>query len=488
MRRAKIVCTIGPASESPLALRQLMEAGMDVARLNLSHSDQAWHTELVGRIRSVSAEVGRPVGILWDLSGPKLRVGKMQQGGVNLQPGEEIVLTTREVIGHDKEIPVQYAHLPEHVRPGERILMDDGLLEVQVLAAEGADVRCRVIVGGVLDSNKGLNLPNASLAIPAITPKDRDDLKLGISLQVDWVALSFVRTADEVYELKEMIHEFAPNEPPTPVISKIEKPEAWHNIDSLIEASDGVMVARGDLGIETSPEQVPIMQKEIIAKCNVAGRPVITATQMLESMIHNPRPTRAEASDVANAVLDGSDAVMLSGETAAGLYPAETVRTMARIVEYAEVETATLGRARQPRGTIRCCSIAEAVSHAATETASDLGAAAVITPTVSGYTARMIARYRPAAPIVAVSPSPVTLRRLTLVWGVCPVLSRRTNNTDEMTADAVRAGVEHGWVQPGQLVVITGGTAGSPPGTTNMMTVRVVAKRQQAPSGSQTSG
>jgi len=473
MRRTKIVCTIGPASESEEVLRRLIDAGMDVVRLNLSHSDQAWHTAALGRIRALSAAMGRPVGILWDLSGPKLRVGKMQEGGVELVPGQEIVLTTRPIIGHAGEVPVQYAHLPEHVRPGERILLDDGLLEVQVVEAAGTDVRARVVTGGILQSNKGLNLPNASLAIPAITPKDRDDLRLGLSLGVDWVALSFVRTADEVRQLKSLIREYAPDAVPTPVISKIEKPEAIQNIDSLIEESDGIMVARGDLGIETSPEEVPIMQKRIIRKCNLAGKPVITATQMLESMIHSPRPTRAEASDVANAILDGTDAVMLSGETAAGEYPVEAVETMARIALYAEREATGAWRARRQMP-VQCCNIAEAVSHASTETAADLGAAAIITPTVSGYTAFMVAKYRPEAPIVAVTPNEETQRRLTLVWGVCPLLAKRTENTDEMTADAVRTAVAHGCVKPGELVVLTGGAAGSTPGTTNMMTVRVV--------------
>lgn len=473
MRRTKIVCTIGPASESEETLRRLIEAGMDVARLNLSHGDQAWHSAAVRRIRALSAAMDRPIGILWDLSGPKLRVGKMQEGGVELVPGQEIALTTRPILGRPGEVPVQYAHLPEHVRPGERILMDDGLLEVQVLETAGTEVRARVITGGILRSNKGLNLPNASLAIPAITPKDRDDLRLGLSLGVDWVAISFVRTAAEVRELKALIRGYAPNAPQTPVISKIEKPEAIQNIDSLVEESDGIMVARGDLGIETSPEEVPIMQKRIIYKCNLAGKPVITATQMLESMIHSPRPTRAEASDVANAILDGTDAVMLSGETAAGEYPVEAVETMARIALSAEREARGRWQARRHMP-VQCCSIAEAVSHASTETAANLGAAAIIAPTVSGYTGYMVAKFRPEAPIVAVTPSQETQRRLTLVWGVCPLLAKRTENTDEMTADAMRVAVAYGCVKPGDLVVLTGGTAGSTPGTTNMMTVRVV--------------
>jgi pyruvate kinase len=474
MRRTKIVCTIGPASESAERLQQLIEAGMDVARLNLSHADQAWHGAIVARIREVSAAVGRPVGILWDLSGPKLRVGQMPEGGIVLVPGEEVVLTARPIVGHGQEIPVQYSHLPEHVRPGERILMDDGLLEVQVIEATDVDIHCRVITGGILLSNKGMNLPHASLAIPAITPKDRDDLRFGLALGVDWVALSFVRTAQEVHELKALIAEAAPGALPTPVISKIEKPEALQNIDGIIEASDGIMVARGDLGIETAPEAVPIMQKQIIEKCNTAGKPVVTATQMLESMVRNPRPTRAEASDVANAILDGTDAVMLSGETAAGQYPVESVRVMVRIAEHAERVAVDSWRARL-RQPVQCCNIAEAVSHASTETAADLAAAAIVTPTNSGYTATMVAKYRPEAPIVAVTPNEEVQRRLTLVWGVCPLLAKRTENTDEMTADAVRAAVRYGWVEPGQIAVITGGAAGSPPGTTNMMAVRQVS-------------
>ncbi len=472
MRRAKIVCTIGPASESPHVLRRLIEAGMDVARLNLSHGDHAWHRAAVRTIREASAEAGRAVGILWDLSGPKLRVGRVQAGGMHLELGTEVVLTTRPIEGRGREVPVQYGNLPEHVKPGEHILMADGLLELQVLEAGGSEIRCRVLAGGLLESNKGLNLPQASLSIPAITDKDREDLRLGLELGVDWVALSFVRTVDDVRELRQLAQEYG-DEGRVPLISKIEKPEAIQNIDGLIAASDGIMVARGDLGIETSPEQVPIMQKMIINKCNAAGKPVITATQMLESMIHNPRPTRAEASDVANAILDGTDAVMLSGETAVGDYPVETVLTMARITEHAEETAPGKGR-RSPHVPIPQCGIAEAVSHASTETATDIQAAAIITPTSSGYTARMVARYRPEAPIVAVTPNPSVQRRLTLYWGVCPLLSRRTDNTDEMTADAVRSAVDQGWVRQGEVVVITGGTAGSPPGTTNMITVRVV--------------
>lgn len=475
MLKTKIVCTIGPASRSPEMLRALIKAGMDVARLNFSHGDLAFHAENVERIRAASAEVGKPVAILMDLQGPKLRVGTMQEGGVPLEEGQEIILTTRHIIGHPGEIPVQYPKLPQIVEPGDRILIDDGLLEVQVLSVYEEDIRCLVITGGLLETNKGMNLPRVPRDIPAITEKDIEDLAFIHEHQADWIALSFVRQAEEVSKLKELILERSPLGEPIPVIAKIEKPEAVENIDEIIAVSDGIMVARGDLGIETSPEEVPLTQKMIIKKCNMAGVPVITATQMLESMIRNPRPTRAEASDVANAILDGTDAIMLSGETAVGKYPLESVATMVRIAARAEEEIRRSG-ARRSVTEPRKCGIAEAVAHASCETARDLNAAAIITPTVSGYTARMVSSFRPEAPIIAVTPSPMVQRRLALYWGVYPLLAKRTDNTDEMIADAVRTALEHGLVKPGDLLVITGGAAGSAPGTTNLIRVHVVEK------------
>ncbi|MGD2176559.1 MAG: pyruvate kinase, partial [Anaerolineae bacterium] len=323
MLRTKIVCTIGPATREPDMLRQLILAGMNVARLNFSHGGQEFHGENVSRIRRVSAELDQPVAILVDLQGPKLRVGDMGPEGIPLAAGEELILTNRPIVGHAvgedgqlAEVPLQYASLPGEVRPRDRILIDDGLLELQVLETSANDIRARVITGGQLKSNKGLNLPNAALSIPAITEKDWDDLEFAVAAGADWIALSFVRSAEEVCQLKERIAELSEFGRPVPVIAKIEKPEALERIDAIIEATDGIMVARGDLGIETAPEKVPMGQKMIIGKCNAAGVPVITATQMLDSMIRNPRPTRAEASDVANAILDGTDAVMLSGETA----------------------------------------------------------------------------------------------------------------------------------------------------------------------------
>ena len=473
MLRTKIVCTIGPASRAPEMLRELMLAGMDVARLNFSHGNQAYHGENIERIRAVAAEVEKPVAILTDLQGPKLRVGEMEGEGVLLVSGEKVILTTRLIVGHGGVVPVQYARLPRDVEPGDRILIDDGLLELEVLSTGETDIACRVITGGLLQTNKGMNLPRASHAIPAITDKDRQDLRFVLEQQVDWVALSFVRSPGEVQELKEMIQELSASCSPVPVVAKIEKPKAVDNIDGIIEVADAIMVARGDLGIETSPEAVPIVQKMIIAKCNAVGKPVITATQMLDSMIRNPRPTRAEANDVANAIFDGTDAIMLSGETAVGKYPLESVQTMVRIAQEAERGGLEgLARPRPPLGPVT--SIADAVSHATYETASDLGAAAIITPTLSGHTPRVISKYRPCCPIIAVTPSPVVQRQLILYWGVRALLSGRTESTDETISGAVRAAQEHGLVKKGDVVVITAGAAGSGPGTTDIMKVQVV--------------
>lgn len=470
MLRTKIVCTIGPASREPEVLVRLIEAGMDVARLNFSHGDHATHEENIRRIRAASEQTGHPVGILMDLQGPKLRVGEMLPGGVRLDVGAEVILTTEPIIGGPGRVPVQFADLPRVVRPGDRILLDDGLLELRVRSVREDEVICEVITGGILTSHKGMNLPQVPLDIPTITEKDQEDLRFAIAHQADWIALSFVRKAADVRDLKAMIEALCGPEQPPRVVAKVERPEAVANLDEIIEAADAIMVARGDLGIETSPETVPVIQKTIIAKCNQAGVPVITATQMLESMIHSPRPTRAEASDVANAVLDGTDAVMLSGETAIGMYPVEAVRTMACIAETAERCLPLTARApRQPHV------VAEAVAHAAVDLATLLEAKAILAPTVSGYTARLLSRLRPRCPILAVTPNPIVQRQLALHWGIEPLLSPRAADTDSMIAEAVRVAQEHGYVRQGELVVITAGTAGSAPGTTDFVKVQVIA-------------
>ncbi len=474
MPHTKIVCTIGPASRAPETLRQLIQAGMDVARLNFSHGDWAVHSENVRRIRAAAEELDKPVAIQVDLQGPKLRVGNVVESGVVLEEGQEATLTTLDVVSRSPQaLPVQNDRLPQLVEAGDRVLIDDGLIELKVLDTSEAEVRCRVVVGGTLETNKGINLPNVSLDLPSITDKDRQDLAHALEWGVDWIALSFVRAADEVHQLKTLIADLV--DEPTPVMAKIEKPQALDEIEAIIEAADALMVARGDLGIEIPPEEVPMAQKRIIQACNRAGIPVVTATQMLDSMIRNPRPTRAEASDVANAILDGTDAIMLSGETSIGLYPLEAVRTMDRIAQEVEEEGPDMPeRPFRPSEEGLNLTIASAVTRAARQVAQDLDTAAIITPTASGYTARMMSRYRPRSPIIAITPSLRVQRRLMLHRGVIPLSGPRTDNTDEMIAHALRKVRERELVQPGDVVAITAGTAGSKAGTTNLMRVHVV--------------
>ena len=473
LRRVKILCTIGPSSQDSAVLAQMIEAGMNVARLNFSHGTHEYHAETIDRIRTISERLQKPVAILADLQGPKLRIGKMQDGGVPIKSGEELILTNEEVIGQPGRIPIQYKELPKRVQPGERILLDDGLLELQVLDANGQEIRTHVVIGGVLQDNKGMNLPSASLDIPALTDKDREDAKFVLGHQVDWIALSFVRSAADVEELKAIIQRDSTFGRVVPVCSKIEKPEAVRNIDAIISASDSIMVARGDLGIEVNPESVPMIQKMLIAKCLAAAKPVITATQMLDSMIRNPRPTRAEASDVANAVLDGGDAIMLSGETASGAYPVLAVQTMAKIAEEAE---RYLERARKVYERPTVTTSTGAICHAAMQTAEELGAAAIITPTISGATAKLVAAYRPAVPIIGVTPSPMVQRQLCLHWGVIPLLTRRLNTTDEVVVDAIKVAQTTRYINEGDTIVLTAGTVGNIHNTTSLMMVRSIER------------
>ncbi len=476
MRRTKIVCTIGPASSSPDMLRAMIRSGMNVARLNFSHGTLEQHRVSIAEIRAASAELGQPVAVLADLQGPRLRVGQVSADGIMLEAGSQVTLTTEAIVGRPGVIPVQYDDLPKIVAAGHRILLDDGLIELRVLAVGEGDIQCLIVVGGMLTSNKGMNLPQAPLSMPAITAKDREDLAFALQEQVDWIAMSFVRTADDLRALQELIREESAFGRATPVIAKIEKPEGVRNIDAIIEVADGVMVARGDLGIEAPAEEVPLIQKMIIAKCNRLGKPVITATQMLDSMIRNPRPTRAEASDVANAILDGSDAIMLSGETAIGRYPLEAVRTMVRIAEHVERGAALSAGAKREAGRHR--TVAEAVAHASCEAAQDLHAAAIITPTASGLTPRLVSMFRPAVPIVAVTPSPMIQRQLALLWGVYPLLAPRAESTDKMIAGAIQTAVGHGLVKPGDLVVVTAGAPGErlTAAPTNLMKVQRIER------------
>jgi pyruvate kinase len=449
---------------------------MDVARLNMAHGSCEEHAENVARIRAVSEEEGKPVAVQVDLQGPKLRVGQIVEQGVDLRDGAEVTLTTSDVVGQGPEaLPVQDEDLPHFVGPGDRILVDDGMIELRVLAVHGKEVKACVLVGGQLESNKGINLPGVSVELPALTDKDRQDLDAALAWGVDWIALSFVRTAKDMRQILGLIDERA--EATMPVMAKIETPQALANLNAIIGTADAVMVARGDLGIEIPPEEVPMAQKRVIAACNDVGLPVVTATQMLDSMIHSPRPTRAEASDVANAILDGTDALMLSGETSIGSYPVEAVRTMVRIAREVERESeGTPARGYHPVKGGAARAIANAVGHSARDVAHHLDAAAIVTPTVSGYTARVMSGYRPCCPLVAITPDHRVQRRLMLSWGVTPLLAARADGTDEMIYHAVHVARERGLVRHGDTVVVTAGSARSEPGTTNLMQVYVVGE------------
>lgn len=475
MRRVKIVCTIGPASRDHETMRELVQAGMNVARLNMSHGTHEYHAGTVQLIREIANELRTPIATLFDLQGPKLRVGTMQEGGVPLVKGEELLMTTEEIVGEPGRVPIQNPELPDMVKPKERILLDDGLLELEVIRCGGSEILTKVIVGGILTDKKGMNFPQTKLRIPSLTEKDLADVEFALSQQADWIALSFVRTAQDIEDLRAIIRGRAAFGRTTPIIAKIEKPEAVQNIEEIINAADGIMVARGDLGIETSPEAVPMVQKMIISRCSQTEKPVITATQMLDSMIRNPRPTRAEASDVANAVLDGSDAIMLSGETASGNYPVRAVQTMVKIAEEAErVRRLSMGNGIESFEQTN--SVASAVSHASVLTAREVGASAIIAPTVSGATAKKLSRFRPPVPIVAVTPSPIVHRQLALYWGVYALMGERMNTTDEVVEDAVRLAHQAGYVDQGDIVLVTGGVVGGVPGSTNIMTVRRISR------------
>jgi pyruvate kinase len=469
MRRTKIVCTLGPASQSEGTLREMIRAGMDVARINFSHGDHEIHARNIALVRRLAQEEERVLAVMGDLQGPKLRVGQIA-AEVTLREGQDFNLTTRPVPGEDREVNFPHPEVIGAVRPGNRILLDDGLLELEVLETTPTDIRCRVITGGPLQSHKGVSLLEVSLSLPSLTEKDREDATFAIQQEVDYLALSFARRAEDVSQLRGFLEQ---NQASIPIIAKIEKREAVEAFEEIMEISDGAMVARGDLGVEAPAEEVPIYQKRIIRLANKVGKPVITATQMLSSMMGSPRPTRAEASDVANAILDGTDAVMLSGETAVGKYPVETVRMMAKIALTTErnlpyqkwVHAATLEPSFTPT---------DAISQATCEIALELAAKAIISSTISGHTARMVAKHRPATPIIAVTPSLETQRRLTLVWGVYPLLVSEFAHTDQMIETAVQAARDEGMIEKGDIVVITAGVPLGGPGRTNMLKVHVV--------------
>lgn len=468
-RRTKIVATIGPATQNADVLRALIEAGATTLRLNFSHGSHEDHQRSIRLIRQLSFELNQPVGILQDLQGPKIRLGKFEQGSIELDKGDPFVLTSEIILGHKERASVTYDRLAQEVPVGSTILLDDGRVEMQVesvdLAAE--ELHCRVVVGGVLSNNKGVNFPGVYLSIKALTDKDREDLMFGLNQGVDWVALSFVRNPQDVLEIKEIIANAGKH---VPVIVKIEKHEAIEQMEAILSLSDGVMVARGDLGVELPAEEVPILQKRLIATANSLGIPVITATQMLDSMASNPRPTRAEVSDVANAILDGTDAVMLSNETAVGKYPVEAVATMARVAVRTEQEG--LAIAERNGGGAR--SIPNAISQAVSRIASQLNAAAIMTLTKTGATARNVSKYRPKTPILAVTPHVHVARQLQLVWGVKPLLVLDLPSTTQTFQAAMNVAQEKALLLDGDLVVLTAGTLQGIAGSTDLIKVDVV--------------
>ncbi len=470
MRKTKIVCTIGPACDSEAIIEQMIGAGMNVARLNFSHGTKEYHGEKIRLIRQISARMGVPVAILQDLAGPKIRVGKIPEPGIMLEPGRGFILTSRPVYGLADTVSLSYPDLPGEVKKGDRLLLADGLMELVVEDMTETDIFCRVITGGLLSSHKGINLPTGTIKAPPLTEKDKTDLLFGLANQVDYVALSFVKSGEDIHTIKRLIAEQGKD---TPVIAKIEKHEALENLDDIIMNADAIMVARGDLGVEIPPEEVPLIQKKIIRSANLLGKPVITATQMLRSMVNQPRPTRAEAADVANAVLDGTDAVMLSEETASGNYPVEAVGFMNRIASTAETGfpfDAYLSAVPEKE-------MSASVAHASCILADHLEARAIIAHTQSGLTARQIARFRPRQPILALSPKEATVRRLSLLWGCLPRLTTVSTDTDGMIEKSAQTAVEAGLVERGDMVVITVGHPLWVAGTTNMIRVKKIGGR-----------
>jgi pyruvate kinase len=468
-RKTKIVCTIGPASQSPQVLEALIQAGMNVARLNFSHGTHEEHLRKIETVRQISGRMKQPVAILQDLSGPKIRVGKVREGGVELRRGEDFFLTNQEIMGDEKGAFVNYTPLPDEVNPGDTILLSDGTIELRVLKSDGQKIQCRVLVGGVLTSHKGVNFPTRSILASAFTEKDQRDLLFGIQHGVDFIGLSYVKEAADIGEVKRFLEKESAD---IPVIAKIERKEALEHIDDILEASDGIMVARGDLGVETPLEKVPNVQKMLIRKANALGKPVITATQMLRSMVDHTQPTRAEVTDVVNAIYDGTDAIMLSEETASGQFPVEAFQMMAKIAQSAEEEFPH--SLFLERKTADGMNVQRAVTRAASLLAEEVGAKVIITPTESGSTARWVSKLRPRQPILALSRHISTVRELNLCWGVSPALVPDWKDTDEMLERSKRIPQELGMASKGERIVIIAGVPISMPGTTNLIKVEIV--------------
>jgi len=472
MKKTKIICTLGPASGDKDTIRELIKEGMNASRHNFSHGDYEEHEERMNLVKEIRKEMDRHIAIILDTKGPEIRTGKFKDKKVELKEGEEFTIVCGEdILGTEHKCSVTYDELHKDVKQGDRILIDDGLIGLKVLSVEGNKINCTIVNSGFVSDHKGVNVPGVSINLPALTEKDIEDLKFGIKQGIDIVAASFIRKASDVLAIREVLTQNGGND--VLIFSKIENREGVDNIDDIIKLSDGIMVARGDLGVEIPTEEVPLVQKIIIQKCNVAGKPVITATQMLDSMIRNPRPTRAEASDVANAIFDGTDAIMLSGETANGKYPIEAVKTMARIAKRAEKSlnyTAML----QKRSYNRTKTVPDAISLAVCSTAQELNASAIITATQSGNTAKNVSKYRPECGIIAITPYEKVARKLALNWGVFPLCSPKVETTDELIDISVEKATEAGLVNKGDLVVIAAGIPVNYVGSTNMIKVHIV--------------
>jgi pyruvate kinase len=471
-RHSKIVCTIGPASREPAILKRLLEAGMDVARLNFSHGTHSEHLACMQTLRATAHKLGKTIAVLADLQGPKIRTGPLASSmPVLLRSGQRFTITTARILGDSTRVNTTFLPLPREVHRGNRILLSDGLIELRVERVRGQEVVCQVVNGGALGEHKGINLPGVNLRVPALTAKDKEDLKFALAHGADYIAVSFVRRPEDVLLAKSLVRR---KRKETPVIAKLEKPEAIENLEGILKVSDGVMVARGDLGVEMSPERVPVVQKAIIARAREFRRPVITATQMLESMTENPRPTRAEASDVANAIFDGTDAVMLSAETASGKYPVEAVSMMARIIAEAEASVTEYPRPATQEKLKVAETVAELVCHASRE----LHMKWIVVFTHSGFTARLVSRYRPMVPIAAFSPEAETRRRLALLWGVQPLGIPDLRKVDQLAEISEKRLLEERLVRKGDVIAIVAGTPMGVRGTTNFMKFHVIGGTQ----------
>ena len=472
MRKTKIICTLGPSTDQEGVLRELVANGMNVARFNFSHGSHEEHLGRFEKLKAIREELGKPVAALLDTKGPEIRLKDFKNGTEMLEAGQTFTLTTREVEGTKEICSITYKDLPQDVQPGGTIMLDDGLIKLQIITVNDTDIVCKVLNNGKIKNKKGVNVPGVHLSMPYMSQRDRDDIIFGAQQGFDFIAASFVRTAQDVYDIRNLLNEYDSD---IRIIAKIENQQGVDNIDSIIEAADGIMIARGDMGVEIPLEDVPVIQKDIIAKVYSAGKQVITATQMLDSMIKNPRPTRAETTDVANAIYQGTSAIMLSGETAAGKYPIEALKTMVKIAVRTEADV-DYNKQFSTSSKDHATNVTTAISHATCMTAIDLNAKAIIAVTRSGNTARMVSKYRPGCQIIACTPDERTWRQMNLIWGVTPLLTKEEYSMEILLLHATEAAEEHGYVKEGDIVVLTVGVPLGHPGNTNLLKATVVGK------------